>query len=120
MVTVMKSSASAVRREIFRAPVDQMSLWGAAPVLTPRSGGFMGRVMLEVWSDGAVNSVGNPTLFNLALGILQHGGARARSTRMAIASGPILSASDQADFIGRVIVEFWKDGAEVAVVGRDE
>jgi hypothetical protein len=122
MVTAMRmnSSASAVRRETFHAPVDQMSLWGTAPVLTPRSGGFVGRVMLEVWSDGAVNSVGNPTLFDNALGILQHGGARARSTRVAIASGPILGTSGQADFVGRVIVEFWTDGAEVAVLGGDE
>src|SRR5260370_35855078 len=80
MVRSMNSSASAVRREVFQAPADQMSLWADSPVLTPHSSGYLGRVTLEVWSDGAVNSVGNPSRFGNVLGILQHADVKADVT----------------------------------------
>ncbi len=115
-----KSSATAIVREVGRAPADQMSLWGRAPVLTRRASGFVGRVTLEVWSDGGVNSVGDPSLFGKALGILQLGSSTVRTTSVPIAPDPIMGSRDQADFLGRVIVEFWNDGAEVGVLGADE
>ncbi len=115
----MNSSASAVRREVFQAPADQMSLWADSPVLTPHSSGYLGRVTLEVWSDGAVNSVGNPSRFGNVLGILQHADVKADVTAVPVTSNPILSSNGEAEFLGRVIVEFWKDGAEAAVVGSD-
>jgi hypothetical protein len=97
-----------------------MSLWAAAPVLGSRASDYLGRVMLEVWSDAAVNTVGDPGLFPQALALLANGQAYVRSTEVPIKTGPIVASRPGAAFRGRVIVEFWKDGALIGIIGDDE
>ena len=102
------------------APAESRRLWAHEPVLRRRSSGYAGRILVEAWSDGATRIVvQNPGVLQAvqqALGST----SPVRLSRAEFPNGPITGGHDGGDFLGRVIVEVWEDGAVVGLLGADE
>lgn len=106
-------------RKLGAAPANNRRLWAHEPVLRRGSGGYAGRITIEVWSDGATSLIAHDVSIvqaaQQALGYV----APVRRAEVELPAGPV-GSHDGGDFLGRVIVEVWSDGAVVGLLGSNE
>jgi hypothetical protein len=101
------------------ASPEALALWGNEPLLMGRKEGYRGRVLAEVWRDGSVRVItSHGALIRQALAALSDQGSGA-VLMDGVAKSPITGPHDDAEFLGRVIVELGKDGSRIGVTGSD-
>lgn len=130
------SQSTAAQRPIESAPKpvrpsrEHTNLWSGTPLLRAAGRGYQGQVIIEAWADGRVLSVmkgsrpaqgGVPTgMVSAALRALE-GSRSVRNTRVSLPDSPMSGGHPAgAEFLGRVIVEFWASGPIIAVLGANE
>jgi hypothetical protein len=111
---------SSTARRLEAAPADTTSLWGRAPVLQRRGTGFVGRILVEVWDDGASCLVASDLVsYQTALDALRYL-TPLSAAEVALPALPITGIRSGALFLGRVIVESWQDQPVIGVFGEDK
>jgi hypothetical protein len=116
-----ESSAVPVSRSVGAAPPGQRSLWSHSPVLRSPGGEFMGRVFVEAWDDGTARLVATDRSLIAPAVTALNDTTPIRESAVDLAASPVTGTLDGgAQFIGRVIVEFWRNGVVVAVIGSNE
>lgn len=99
------------------APAEALALWANEPLLMRRRTGYRGRVVAEVWHDGAVRVVtGSGTSIKQVLAALSDESATVESVD-GLPESPITGSRGEAEFLGRVMVEFWHDRVRIGVTG---
>lgn len=106
------------RRAVLDMTATERNYWSSESLLEAGHGKHLGHLRTEVWADGFVClSMTDPRLMGAALAALSGSPARGQATR-SLPDHAVMTEHKQAQFLGRVLVEFWSEGAPaIGVVG---
>lgn len=115
----MSTDISTPRRIEAADPV-AARLWAHAPVLQRRGSQFLGRILIEIWDDGSAGLVESGLISHqVALDALRYLTPLSEA-EVKLPALPITGPPGDSHFLGRVIVESWRDRPVVGVFGDDK
>lgn len=118
----MSSELTAVVEPI-SLPANKRSLWAGTPALGEVPGGeFLGRVVAEIWENGASffyqRLTDDEKILERAVSALDRG--EPEQFRDSLwTNEPIMENLENQPFLGRVVVEVWDRGSYISIIGDE-